>query len=112
MIVLPFAAALLLYLTCRRSLRRMEAFVYTSVAWGLVVLVGTELLSLARAITLTGVTTWWLAAVGVWGYSWWARRATLPVADPLTLPPSDRFELEWTAGRFGLGRPGAAVRSR
>ncbi len=87
MVVLPLAAAVLLYLLCRRSKRRMEAFACASVSWGLAVLIGTELLSLAHGITLAGVTTWWLAVIGVSGYVWWTRRATPAVSGPLTLPP-------------------------
>src|SRR5689334_10874329 len=87
MVVLPLAAAVLLHLLCRRSMRRMEAFVCASASWGLAVLIGTELLSLAHGITLAGVTTWWLAVIGVSGYAWWTRRATPAISGPLTLPP-------------------------
>src|SRR5690242_8110095 len=88
MAVLPLAAAVLLYLVCRHSMRRMEAFIYASVLWGLLVLVGTELLSLAHGITVPGVAIWWLGVIGVSGYLWWTRRTTPAVADPQTLPPA------------------------
>jgi hypothetical protein len=88
MVILPLVAGLLLYLICRRSMRRVEAFVCASVSWGVLVLVGTELLSLAHGITLRGVTIWWLAVIGVSGYAWWIRRPTPAAAEPITLPPA------------------------
>jgi hypothetical protein len=87
MVALPLAAAVLLYLICRRSMRRMEAFVCASVSWGLALLFGTELLSLGHAITLAGVAIWWLAVIGVSAYVWRTGRSAPAVADHFTLPP-------------------------
>jgi hypothetical protein len=87
MAALPLAAAVLLYLICRRSMRRMEAFVCASVSWGLALLFGTELLSLGHAITLAGVAIWWLAVIGVSAYVWRTGRSAPTVADHFTLPP-------------------------
>ena len=49
--ILPLMSALLLYLLCRRFTGAMSAFVHAAIIWGVLVLVGTELLSLGRMVT-------------------------------------------------------------
>lgn len=57
--ILPALAAFLLYGLCRRFMGAMNALVHAAIIWGVLVLVGTELLSLGRMLTLPGLATWW-----------------------------------------------------
>ena len=85
--ILPLMSALLLYLFCRRSMAAMNAFVHAAIVWGVLVLVGTELLSLGHLVTLRGLAAAWvIVALILAGALWRTRRATPVVRSSAVLP--------------------------
>jgi hypothetical protein len=80
-------SALLLYLLCRRFTGAMSAFVHAAIIWGVLVLVGTELLSLGRMVTRSGLAAAWVIVTLILaGALWRTRRPTRGMRLPSVLP--------------------------
>jgi hypothetical protein len=65
----------------------MNAFVHAAILWGVLVLVGTELLSLGRMVTQPGMATGWaIATVLLAGAVWRTRGTPRAFTSPAVLP--------------------------
>lgn len=77
--MLPFLAWILIFGLLRsRSLRRGDAFLLASLLWGAYLVLGTEFLSLFRALTLPGVSAFWGLSVVILTLAAWHTRWLSP----------------------------------
>jgi hypothetical protein len=84
---LPILSALLLYLLRRRSRSALDAFVESTILWGVLVLLLTELLSILHLVTWAGVTAGWaLLTLALAARLWHSRGATRVPSGSVVVP--------------------------